>query len=363
MSDVRCLSEVQEKEVRWIWERRIPAGKITGITGDPAAGKSTVLADTAARVTRGWPMPDEPKGTVHRPGAVIVLAAEDDVEDTLKARFRAAGADLSLVHVVSNAAMSFPSHIDNLAKLVGDLQAVLVIIDPIEAHLDESVKVNSNPQVRRALQPLQRLASETDAAIVMVRHLRKAGGKAAYAGAGSIAFNAVARAELLVGQADATGIRTLASSKASLGPKPTSLSFELRPCDSVAVVKWLGPVTTVADDLTEAPGEMSALEEACEFLRVELALGWVSSRFVKQQALDSNISEQTLRRARVKLGVRSVRGSMLPSDVLGERKPENWYLALPVFVAQFEQGIRNLSSRLRHVHFMRSARAPLSPAC
>ena len=27
------------------------------------------------------------------------------------------------------------------------------------------------------------------------------------------------------------------------------------------------------------------------------------------------------------------------------------------------RSLRNLSSRLRHVHFMRSARAPLTPAC
>ena len=338
---VVCLAKVKEREVRWLWKGWLPLGKLTILDGDPGDGKSTILADIAARKTKGRAMPDDPDDTVYEPRTVIFLAAEDDVEDTLKPRFRVAGADLEAVRVVSNAAISFPSGVDVLAKLVRDLHAVMVVIDPIEAHLDERVDPNSNPQVRKALQPLVALAAKTGAAVVLVRHLRKTGGKALYAGAGSIGFAGLAREVLLVGRDAATGARTLACSKASVSEKPISLSVELRPRGSVAIVEWLGPVATVADDLTDEPGEMSALEEACQFLRVELASEWVWARQVQQQAVDANIAPATMRRARAKLGVRSVRGSKLPAGELFGRDADRWYMALPEPVPDVKKGVKD----------------------
>src|SRR5688572_15476895 len=50
--------EVKERELEWLWPGRIPLGKITLLAGDPEAGKSFVVADLAARTTRGGPWPD-----------------------------------------------------------------------------------------------------------------------------------------------------------------------------------------------------------------------------------------------------------------------------------------------------------------
>src|SRR5215213_5211763 len=44
------LSEVQAETVEWLWERRIPLGKITVLDGDPDNGKSVLTTDLAARV-------------------------------------------------------------------------------------------------------------------------------------------------------------------------------------------------------------------------------------------------------------------------------------------------------------------------
>jgi hypothetical protein len=149
-----------------------------------------------------------------------------------------------------------------------------------------------------------------------------------------------------VGRDVATGARTLACTKASVSEKPGSLSFELQPRGSVAVVEWLGPVATIADDLMDETGEMSALEEACQFLRVELGrveLGskWFMARDVQRRAVEANISPATLRRARAKLGVRSVRGSKLPAGEPFGRDSDCWYMALREPVPDAKKGVKD----------------------
>jgi putative DNA primase/helicase len=51
------LSEVVEESVEWLWEGRIPLGKLTIIDGDPGTGKSALTTDLAARVSTGREMP------------------------------------------------------------------------------------------------------------------------------------------------------------------------------------------------------------------------------------------------------------------------------------------------------------------
>jgi len=51
------LSDVVEESVEWLWEGRIPLGKLTVIDGDPGTGKSALTANLAARVSTGRQMP------------------------------------------------------------------------------------------------------------------------------------------------------------------------------------------------------------------------------------------------------------------------------------------------------------------
>ena len=176
---------------------------------------------------------------------------------------------------------------------------------------------------------------------MIVRHLRKSGGKAMYAGAGSIGITGLQEKLPWDETPRPAGTRTLACTKSSLGEKPISLGYEIRSREQVPFIEWLGPVSTVADDLMDEPGEMSALEQTCHFLRVELADGWTPSGLVQRRADNANISRTTLRRAREKLGVRVKRGSQLRPDELGEDgDPNRWYWALPVPDADIDQGVR-----------------------
>src|SRR5215204_564826 len=93
--EVLQLSNVQPKPIEWLWKDRIAIGKVTVLAGDGGQGKSTILCDLAARTTTGERWPDGGDGSF--PGNVIILAAEDDVEDTLVPRLMAVNADMSRV--------------------------------------------------------------------------------------------------------------------------------------------------------------------------------------------------------------------------------------------------------------------------
>ncbi len=92
------LSDVKAQEVRWLWDRHIPLGKITLLDGDPGMGKSLLAINLAARVTTGQPMPD---GTPGQQGGVILIAPEDGAGDTLRPRLEAAGGDPSRVFLLN----------------------------------------------------------------------------------------------------------------------------------------------------------------------------------------------------------------------------------------------------------------------
>src|SRR5690606_33208811 len=141
--------EVKERDLQWLWPGRIPLGKITLLAGDPEAGKSFVVCDLAARTTRGGPWPDgvEPVGPEvssepgsDATGSVLFITAEDNVEDTLLPRLRAAGANIrkcSFLRGVAKAGeatkpFDFESQWHNFELAIArTFDCKLVVIDPM----------------------------------------------------------------------------------------------------------------------------------------------------------------------------------------------------------------------------------------
>src|ERR1700726_2124488 len=66
--------DVRERSMAWLWPHWLPLGKVAILDGDPGLGKSTLLFDLAARVSRDGRMPDGAVGPV---GASVILSAED----------------------------------------------------------------------------------------------------------------------------------------------------------------------------------------------------------------------------------------------------------------------------------------------
>ena len=50
-------SEIEPKEVQWLWYPYIPYGKVTLVQGDPGDGKSKLMLAIAALLSKGEPLP------------------------------------------------------------------------------------------------------------------------------------------------------------------------------------------------------------------------------------------------------------------------------------------------------------------
>lgn len=314
------MSSVTKTRVEWIAPGRLAAGKLTILDGDPGLGKSTIALDWAARVSVGGGILG---GDPRPPRGVILISDEDDLGDTTVPRLEAAGADLTRVtqlHVVdeegNESIPEFPRHGDLLEAAADEIDAGLIVIDPIVTYLGADINSHRDADVRRALAPVILVAQRRRASVLILRHLNKSGGGSAiYRGGGSIGFAGVARLGMLVAkdpedESGRTGV--LATYKTNVGVTPKSLAYQLEsvPGTDVARVRWLGESNYRADSLLEAAPsdeERGLRSEAEEFLLAALAGGSVETRDLQRMAKDAAIGWRTVERAKAKLKVEAHR--------------------------------------------------------
>ena len=105
----------------------------------------------------------------------------------------------------------------------------MVIIDPLMAYLGGDVNSHRDQDVRRALAPLARMAEETGAAVILVRHNTKGGGSnALYRGGGSIGIIGAARLGFTFARdPEDEGRVIVACTKANITSTPPSLAYVL----------------------------------------------------------------------------------------------------------------------------------------
>ena len=69
------LSEVESQQIKWLWYPFIPYGKLSIVQGDPSDGKSTLILNIAAKLSRGECIDENMNIT--EPVNVIYQTAED----------------------------------------------------------------------------------------------------------------------------------------------------------------------------------------------------------------------------------------------------------------------------------------------
>lgn len=320
------LSDVTPRPVEWLWPRRFAIGKLTLIAGDPGLGKSFLTLDIAARISIGTPWPDR-RDEPNVAGDVILLSAEDDVEDTIRPRLDAAGADVSRIHAMQGVNYYDPDAERELVKsfnLEVDLPALesaiiqttdcrSVIVDPISAFCGRT-DGHKNTDVRALLAPLAKLASDHRVAVIAVTHLNKGGGaNALYRAMGSLAFVAAARAVWLVTKdAENSSRRLFLPAKNNLAPDSSGLAFSLMESQpgGAAIVAWESePVTIRADEALAAHERQGdkrikgKVDASADWLREQLDGGPLPMRELERRAGEAGMSWASVRRAQHMLGV------------------------------------------------------------
>jgi hypothetical protein len=318
------LSDVEAEDVEWLWYPYLPLGKLSLLMGRQGEAKSWVTHAIAAAVTRGWALPG---GKSTEPGNVLICTAEDGAGDTLRPRLEALGADLDRVFVFTGFMTLAGGGLNALMREAERLQAKLIVLDPIQAFIGAEVDAHRANEIRPILQGLIGIAQACKCSVLGLGHTTKGAkdGHAVHALLGSTDYTAAARSVLLQGKdpeasrdAEALTIGGLVHVKCNLAPLGPAIGFRIEN----------GEFTWAAEcDMTE---EMilkgikgSAMEEAADFLRAELADGPVEQARIKQDAEVAGLSWASVRRAKERLGVASER-----RGVAGKRGGGGWYWCL-----------------------------------
>ena len=318
--------QILAERVDWLVEDCFPLGMIGVIGGNPGLGKSQIAIKLAALATSGVGSPLQNGFTPT--GSVIILANEDDAARTIRPRLEAAGAILNKVHIVQGIANEGkelePFQLDqdvallrDCANKLGDVR--LIIIDPPNAYIGGKTDTYKDSDVRKMLAPLQTLAHDSGALVLLVVHLNKrSDGGAHQRFNGTGAWVAVSRVAYLVGEDEVDHTRHMLPVKNNLGNDKYGFIYDIKEKilhngnDEIKTshIAWVDKSFRSANELL-APSKKTqtkAVDEAKNFLEEELSGGTKPVNDIKDAAKNAGISWASIRRAKddmfitVKLG-------------------------------------------------------------
>ncbi|MCC2256224.1 AAA family ATPase [Ruminococcus sp. CLA-AA-H200] len=320
------MESVKVEQIEWLLYPFIPFGKVTIIQGDPGEGKTTMVLQIIAKLTRGEPILLNKKSQKEaqqdseenlkqevlsqdnpiQPVNVIYQTAEDGLGDTIKPRLLAAGADCSRVLVIDDREQPLTMLDVRLEEAIMQTKARMVVLDPIQGFLGTDVDMHRANEIRPLMKRMAVLAEKYHCAIILIGHMNKnSNGKSSYRGFRSIDFQAAARSVLIVGRLkDEPETRVMCHVKSSLAPEGKSVAFRL---GKETGFQWIGEYDISADDLLsgDARGQKSRI--AKEFLLDILADGGMAQKKIEEEASKQGIKKKTLRNAKQELEIDSVK--------------------------------------------------------
>lgn len=139
-------SEIEPKEVKWLWYPYIPFGKVTLLQGDPGDGKSKLMLSIAALLSKGEPLPFTEEET--EPMTVIYQTTEDDADDTVVPRFNSAGGNGENLIFIKEDEKSLSFGDNRIAEAIERYHAKLLILDPMSSYIGENCSMNNANETR-----------------------------------------------------------------------------------------------------------------------------------------------------------------------------------------------------------------------
>ena len=310
-------SDVQARDVDWIWPGWLPSGELTLLGGRPGCGKTTLALALAAILSRGgsWPTRDKSK-----PATTIFWTAEDSIEKTIVPRLKACEADLSRIRFLNygkRVPFNPAQHMDVLRETITTEDDVkLLIIDPVISVVQGVKDSHRATDVRQGLLALQNLIAERDIAVLGITHFSK-GSKGAdplERLIGSQVWGAASRVVLIASIDPDTGRRTLVQVKNNLAEVSGAFDYTIEvPMGHAVTAAFFGEASglTAQEVLSRdegSPGddeEATAVDQAKEFL-IDLldGMGWVGASKIDKELKTNHVAVATFRRARSHLKAR-----------------------------------------------------------
>ena len=174
-------SEIEKAEYTWLWQGRLAGRALNMIAGQMGHGKTSLLSEIAARITRGTHWPDhKPEDAPIENGEVLIVQAEESLGSVQVPRLERHGADMERIRFlrwVNFAGVKLPfnfarDHAVFEAYLEKNDGIRLVMFDPIGAFL-AGTDGNGEIAARMILDPYIRICEEREVCMLLVSHLNK----------------------------------------------------------------------------------------------------------------------------------------------------------------------------------------------
>ncbi len=228
----------------WLHAPYIPAGRLVLLDGLEGIGKGMFCAWAATQMTGG---------EFGDPSTVVWAAAEDDPEEDIQKRMKAAGWKAATHSDVLffNEWPKFPLHVKPVTKLVEATGAKLVIMDPgrsfIHREDGQPMSYNDEAAIRPAMQELNRMARQTGCTVLFVHHWNKdSQGSTRSRAGGTGAFAQVVRHRLSMGSAGKGDMQEWAIevNKSNIAKAGHLHGFKLEPHKGLdtAFFQWTDPI-------------------------------------------------------------------------------------------------------------------------
>ena len=315
-------SDVAAMPVNWLWKPYIAIGKITLLQGDPGCGKSTMMMNLIAEISKGGTMPNGKD--FGDPQRILYQCSEDSSKDTIKPRLIAAGADCRNIAFIDEEIYSDLTIDDErLRDAITEWRPKLVVIDPIQSYVGNDSDLQIAGKARKLMRRIGMWASAYECAVVLIGHLnKKESSKDLYRGLGSIDVVAAARSVLQVEKSECDeDVRIVRQVKNSLDSKGADFQFEIRPATGF---RWLSisnnEETGFHNSATEPAFEMlpkNKHERAAVLIKKALEHGAVESRKIRRIMAENRIGDKTMNEVKAELGIKPY------------RKMHAWYWVLP----------------------------------
>jgi RecA-family ATPase len=311
------LSEVQERNIDWIWHPYLARGEISILEGDPAIGKSYIMTMISKAICDGDMLPCARGKRARLPtGKVAYFDLENSAASVTKKRMKWNGCQ----HMENFFQEEEPFTMDDEEKRNHALEAIeklrptLVVFDTLNHYIGRADIAKSN-EATKALEIFSTIAKRFNCAVVLIRHLTKSGGvKALFRGQGNIALSAVARIIMTIGSdPEDEEVKALCLTKLSFARAPGGIRFTIDDLPDTLKEQDRSKLTwgdydaeLRSDDIINVEAGKKTSEEkdkASEFLQEALEEGPMKRSELEIMAEKRSISHRTLMRAADALGV------------------------------------------------------------
>lgn len=300
------MSSVPVEKVRWLWYARIPIGALTVVFGPANTGKSTLMYDVLARLSRGDRMPcaaQLPPEDDQVSNAFSVVAGIEDAPSHVASVLDAAGAAMDCIALVDQSQFPNPDlgpleQLPFLEEQIKQFRARTLYLDNLSEAYIASTDANNEASVRRSLRPLSDMAKRLDISVVIVCHPKKgaSAGDIREAISGSQGVFNLARSVLYVAPVPNSNMVGIACAKSSYYPAHlvNTLAFRIlsesdgeidgQPVVGIPSVEWVpGRVPYTAQGLADANAATLAAKQK-NAIADALARGRVVKPVVDEEA-------------------------------------------------------------------------------